>query len=202
MNVSKKTAVLIVDLQKGLTLEGGMNYYPTASEMMPRVCTQLAKMRELGAQLIYVWSKNVNSAGLTAAPHSINPELSGRNLSGLMRPDDLSVLELDDRLPIDPERDILLNKFTYSAFWHTPLLEILEQLGVENVLVCGIKTNVCCRATAIDAVIHCFKSYMIRDMTSTNNDEIKEYHLAEIDKYFAKVIDSDEVIRRLQEHTF
>lgn len=202
MNVSKKTAVLIIDLQKNLTLKGGINYYPTAAEMMPRVCAQLEKMRELGAQLIYVWSRNAHSAGLTASPHSINPELSGRNLSGMMNPNNISGLELDDRLPIDPIRDILLNKFTYSAFWHTPLLEILEQLGVENVLVCGIKTNVCCRATAIDAVSHCFKTYMIRDMTSTNNEEIKAYHLAEIDKYFAKVIDSDEVIRRLQGHTF
>lgn len=200
MNASTKTAVLIVDLQKGLTMEGGINYYPTATEMMPRVCTQLAKMRELGAQLIYVWSKDVHSAGLTAAPHAINPELSGRNLANLGKDD--TALELDDRLPIDQSRDILINKFTYSAFWNTPLLEILEQKGIENVLVCGIKTNVCCRATAIDAVSHCFKTFMIRDMTSTNNDEIKEYHLAELDKYFAKVIDSEEVIRRLEEHIF
>ena len=202
MNVSKRTAVLIVDLQKGLTLEGGINFYPTAEEMMPQVCAQLKRMRELGAQLVYVWSKNVNSAGLTAAPHAINPELSGRNLSSLMNAVDDSMLELDDRLPIDPEQDVILNKFTYSAFWHTPLLEILEQKGIENVLVCGIKTNVCCRATAIDAVSHCFKTYMISDMTSTNNDEIKAYHLAEMDKYFAKVIDSGEVIRRLEAGEF
>lgn len=202
MNVSKKTAVLIVDLQKGLTVEGGANYYPTATEMMPRVCTQLAKMREAGAQLIYVWSKPVHSSGLTAAPHAINPELSGRNLSKSFSADNIAALELDDRLPIDPEQDILLNKFTYSAFWGTPLLEILEQLGVENVLVCGIKTNVCCRAAALDAVSHCFKTYMISDMTSTNNEEIKTYHLAEIDKYFAKVIDSEEVLRRLHVHEF
>ncbi len=202
MNVSKKTAVIVVDLQKSLTLEGGLNYYPTAGEMMPRVCEQLEKMRDLGAQLIYVWSKPVNSSGLTATPHSINPELSGRNMSKLDGADNAEGLELDDRLPIDPDRDILLNKFTYSAFWNTPLQEILEQKGIENVLVCGIKTNVCCRATAIDAVSHCYKTYMISDMTSTNNDEIKAYHLAEMDKYFAKVIDSNEVIRRLRENEF
>ena len=202
MNVSKKTAVIVVDLQKSLTLEGGLNYYPTAGEMMPRVCEQLEKMRDLGAQLIYVWSKPVNSSGLTATPHSINPELSGRNMSKLDGADNAEGLELDDRLPIDPDRDILLNKFTYSAFWNTPWQEILEQKGIENVLVCGIKTNVRCRATAIDAVSHCYKTYMISDMTSTNNDEIKAYHLAEMDKYFAKVIDSNEVIRRLRENEF
>ena len=54
-------------------------------------------------------------------------------------------LELDDRLKVVEGRDIVLAKFAYSAFWGTPLLEILQQSGVENVLVCGIKTNVCCR---------------------------------------------------------
>ena len=111
-------------------------------------------------------------------------------------------MELDDRLPIDPTQDIILRKFTYSAFWGTPLLELLEQKGIENVLVCGIKTNVCCRQTMIDSVAHGFKTFMIRDMTSTNNEEIKAYHLAEMDKYFAKVLDSDEVIRRLETGVF
>lgn len=198
MNVSKKTAVVVVDLQKSLTREGGSNYYPTATEMMPRVCTQLAKMRELGAQLIYIWTKAGASSGLTCRAHYYNPELAGR----LMPLSDESWMELDDDLPIDPEQDLIIRKFTYSAFWGTPLLKYLEQLGVENVLVCGIKTNVCCRQTMIDSVSHGFKTFMIRDMTSTNNDEIKAFHLAEMDKYFAKVLDSDEVIERLKAGVF
>ncbi len=198
MNVSKKTAVLIVDLQNSLTQEGGSNYYPTAAEMMPRVCTQLAKMRELGAQLVYIWTKQGISSGLTCRAHQYNPELSGR----LMPVSDEHWMELDERLPIDPKQDLIIRKFTYSAFWGTPLIEFLEQKGIENVLVCGIKTNVCCRQTTIDAVSHGFKTFIIRDMTSTNNEEIKAYHLAEMDKYFAKVLDSDEVIRRLKAGVF
>ena len=69
-------------------------------------------------------------------------------------------------------------------------------------LVCGIKTNVCCRQTAIDSVSHNYKTYMVSDMTSTNNEEIKAYHLDEINRYFAKVIDSDEVLRRLDAGEF
>lgn len=166
--------------------------------MMPRVCTQLAKMRELGAQLIYIWTKAGASSGLTCRAHYYNPELAGR----LMPLSDESWMELDDDLPIDPEQDLIIRKFTYNAFWGTPLLKYLEQLGVENVLVCGIKTNVCCRQTMIDSVSHGFKTFMIRDMTSTNNDEIKAFHLAEMDKYFAKVLDSDEVIERLKAGVF
>ena len=60
----------------------------------------------------------------------------------------------------------------------------------------------CCRQTAIDSASHGFKTYIVRDMTSTNNNEIKEYHLAEMDKYFAKVLDSSEVLERLKDHRF
>lgn len=192
----KKTAVICVDLQKNLTVEGGGNFYPTAAEMMPRVAENINRFRELGAQIIYIWSKSHPSAGLTASGPKVNPELAGRIVP---RPE--SGRELDARLTITPE-DAVICKFTYSAFWGTPLLETLQQKGIENVLVCGIKTNVCCRQTTIDSTSHGFKTYMISDMTSTNNDEIKNYHLEEINRYFAKVINSAEVIRRLETGEF
>ena len=198
MNVSKKTALIVVDLQKSLTTEAGDNYYETAGEMMDRVAENINKMRDAGVLIIYIWSKTHLSSGLTSAAPAINPDLTGR----VMGPKSDEMLELDDRLTYIPEKDVLICKHTYSAFWGTPLIEVLQQNGVENVVVCGIKTNVCCRQTAIDAASHGFKTYIIRDMTSTNNNEIKEYHLAEMDKYFAKVLDSKEVLERLKDHRF
>lgn len=198
MKVSKKTALLVVDLQKSLTIEGGNNYYATAGEMMSRVAENINLMREKGVLIIYIWTKTHLSSGLTTAAPAINPDLEGR----IMGPKTDEMLELDDRLTYLPEKDILVCKHTYSAFWGTPLLNILCQNGIENVLVCGIKTNICCRQTAVDSASHGFKTYIIRDMTSTNNDEIKAYHLAEMNKYFAKVLDSAEVLERLDTNQF
>ncbi len=196
MKMGKKTAVICVDFQKNLTVEGGGNYYPTASEMMPRCIENINRFRDAGAHIIYIYTRMHPSSGLTCAGPSINPELAGRKVP---RPE--WGLELDDRLPIRPEDDVIC-KFTYSAFPGTPLVRTLQQRGIENVLVCGIKTNVCCRQTAIDSTSHGFKTYMISDMTCTNNDEIKAYHLDEINRYFAKVIDSAEVLRRLEAGEF
>lgn len=198
MNVSKKTALVVVDLQKSLTTEAGNNYYPTAGEMMDRVAENINKIRDKGALIIYIWTKGHLSSGLTTAAPAINPDLEGR----IMGPRTDEMLELDDRLTIVPDKDILVCKHTYSAFWGTPLLEILQQHGIENVVVCGIKTNICCRQTVVDSASHGFKTYIIRDMTSTNNDEIKAYHLAEMNKYFAKVLDSEEVLERFDKKQF
>ena len=166
--------------------------------MMDRVAENLNKMREKGALIIYIWTKTQLSSGLTCAAPAINPDLEGRVLS--KKTDEM--LELDDRLRVVPEKDLVICKHTYSAFWGTPLLEALEQNGIENVVVCGIKTNICCRQTVVDSASHGYKTYIIRDMTSTNNEEIKAYHLAEMNKYFAKVLDSAEVLERLDSGAF
>ena len=193
MRIGKKTALLVVDLQKLLTLPGGDNYYETASEMMPRTAERIDQFREHGALIVHIYTKYSTASGVTASAKSVNPEMAGRIIK--MPPDGL---EIDDRIHIVPDQDIVLRKYSYSAFLKTDLTQILQQFGVENVLVCGIKTNVCCRQTAIDSTSHGFRTYMIRDMVCTNTEEISAYHLDEIDQYFAKVIDSGEVLRRLE----
>ena len=64
--------------------------------------------------------------------------------------------------------------------------------------MCGVKTNVCCRATAFRPSAYRFRTYMISDMLGTNTKEINDFHLAEMTKYFAKAISSDEVCERLK----
>ena len=74
---------------------------------------------------------------------------------------------------------------------------MLHERGIENVLVSGVKTNVCCRATATDAYSYGFRTFMVSDMLATNTAELSQFHLDEMTKYMAKAIDSDEVFRRL-----
>lgn len=197
MKMDTRTALIVVDLQKMLTMPDGDNFYETAAEMMPRVVECIDKFRELGALIVHVYTKYSVSSGVTASAKMVNPEMDGRVIK---MPEE--GLEIDDRIHIHFDKDVVVRKFSYSAFLKTPLLGILQQRGIENVLICGIKTNVCCRQTAIDSVSHGFKTYMIRDMVSTNTAEISAYHLDEINRYFAKVIDSAEVIRRLESGEF
>ncbi len=192
MKIGGKTALLSVDLQKLLTLPGGDNYYPTAGEMMKTTPGLIDELRSLGVHIVHIYTQYHTSSGVTASAKMVNPEMAGRVIK--MPPEGL---ELDDRVHIE-QGDTVLRKFSYSAFLGTPLLEILEQKGISNILVSGIKTNVCCRCTAVDAASRGFRTYMISDMTCTNNDEIKAYHLDEINRYFAKVITSSEVIERLK----
>lgn len=43
---------------------------------------------------------------------------------------------------------------------------------------------------------------MVGDMLGTNTKEINDFHLAEMTKYFAKALTSDEVFERLENGVF
>jgi len=47
--------------------------------------------------------------------------------------------------------DVVITKTKPSAFFGTPLASILTYLGVDTVVVCGMVTSGCVRATVIDA---------------------------------------------------
>jgi nicotinamidase-related amidase len=64
------------------------------------------------------------------------------------------------------DREIV--KKRYSAFFQTRLDELLEQLDIDTIIVCGVNTHACVRTTAIDAyqrdyevilAIDCIASY-------------------------------------------
>ena len=194
-----KTDVLVIDMQKDFTRPEGRFYYPeTTGEMMKTFPEKLNKMRDLGALVVIVYTAH------PADEKEVNPELTRMFRDGKKASlvEGSAGAELEERIPYDPERDIMFRKFVPSAFFGTNLAEILRERGVENVLVCGVKTNVCCRATATDASAYRFRTYMISDMLGTNTKEINDFHLAEMTKYFAKAISSDEVCERLKNGVF
>jgi nicotinamidase-related amidase len=49
------------------------------------------------------------------------------------------------------EGDLFVLKPKHSAFYQTPLPSLLESMGVGSLLVCGIETDSCVMATAMDA---------------------------------------------------
>ena len=73
------------------------------------------------------------------------------------------------------ERDIILHKDRYSAFYKTDLEKKLKKLGISDVIIGGVMTNLCCETTARDAFVRDFRVFFLSDGTSTVN---KEFHSA------------------------
>ncbi|XP_010454605.1 PREDICTED: nicotinamidase 2-like [Camelina sativa] len=93
--------------------------------------------------------------------------------------------------------DEIVEKSTYSAFHNTRLQEKLEKIGVKEVIVVGVMTNLCCETTARDAFVRGYRVFFSTDATATVNKELHEATLMNLAYGFAYLVDCDELRRGL-----
>ena len=79
-----------------------------------------------------------------------------------------------------PYIETIITKTTPSAFYQTNLQKVLEQLGVDRVVITGFNTEFCCQFTAIAAYDRGFKVTFIEDATNTVNSSV-EYEMEGLD---------------------
>ncbi|KAK3144198.1 hypothetical protein QOZ80_4AG0309970 [Eleusine coracana subsp. coracana] len=85
--------------------------------------------------------------------------------------------------------DLVVEKSTYSAFHGTGLEEALRGAGVEEVVVVGVMTNLCCETTARDAFVRGFRVFFSADATATVSRDLHEATLANLAYGFAYIVD-------------
>lgn len=93
-----------------------------------------------------------------------------------------------------PEDAIIISKATepdkeaYSGFEGTNLAEILKKNGVKRVYICGVATEYCVRATALDALKHGFEVYLLKDAVKGINPEDEKKVLRELEEKGVKIL--------------
>lgn len=70
---------------------------------------------------------------------------------------------IDDLRPVPGERELISPKRGYGAFDFTGLHEQLTALGVDEVVVTGQHTHICCRHTSYGALIRGYQITVPRD---------------------------------------
>ena len=88
-------------------------------------------------------------------------------------------------------------KRRYSAFFATDLALFLREQKIERVIIAGVKTNVCIRATAQDAFAQGFDVIVPRDATNSNRPHLAAASLEDIDRYFGAVVTLDRALEML-----
>ncbi|MCG1004971.1 MULTISPECIES: isochorismatase family protein [Halobacterium] len=100
---------------------------------------------------------------------------------------------VDDRLdPRDDER-ILLKKYA-SAFFGTDLATELTTHGVDTLVLAGVTTSGCVRATAVDSLQHGYRTIVPADAVGDRADGPHRANLFDIDQKYGDVATTDDVI--------
>lgn len=104
---------------------------------------------------------------------------------------------LDRRLRRRPSETLLEKQFA-SAFFGTPLASMLTSRGVDTVIVTGVTTSGCVRATAVDAMQNGFRAIVPRECVGDRAAGPHEANLLDIDGKYGDVVSVQEVLDALR----
>ena len=89
--------------------------------------------------------------------------------------------------------DTVIRKTRYNAFMGTELDSILRGLGVRDIVITGVMTNVCCETTARDAFMRDYRVFFCADGTGSQSEELHLGSLRALAYAFAKIVTTKEM---------
>ena len=186
LNVAS-SALLVVDMQRFFLDAGSPTFTCGGLAILPRVKSLLGDFRRASRPVIF--SQHVHHPGdldsgimgwwwegkcLEGSPESeIHPELA----------------------PLPGEK--VVPKHRYSAFYNTDLETVLRCLKIEDIVIAGVMTNMCCKSTARDAYYRDYRIFLPADGSGSINEEMHLASLLNLAFGFAYVTTCDAIAAQL-----
>ncbi len=99
---------------------------------------------------------------------------------------------------LEPEpEEIVITKQGASAFFGTDLADRLAQLRIDTVLVCGVSTSGCVRASALDVCQSNLVPIVVREACGDRDQAVNDASLFDLDNKYADVESLDAVLAHL-----
>jgi len=187
LNVDR-AALLVVDMQNGFLDPKGVTYLPAAPAIVPTVAAVAAAFRRAGRPVIFTRhavAADGGNAGLMPIWWG-RPSLTEGTWDA----------ELVAALPPAPG-DVVLPKIRYSVFIATDLEQRLRQVRVEDVVIAGVMTNLCCETTAREAFMRDYRVFFLADGTAAPTLAMHRASLLNLAYAFATITTGKEIIDRL-----
>jgi maleamate amidohydrolase len=193
LELGARPALLIVDFVKAYLLEGSPLYGGEGIRAALRGSIEL-----LAA---------ARSAGIPIFHTNLHYDKDGRNggvffrkvpalrsfAEGTQHPERGQFAEGLEPLP----GETVITKQYASAFFGTPLAGVLRAAGIDTLLIAGVSTSGCVRATGVDCIQHGFIPVIVRDAVGDRAPEPHEANLFDLQAKYAEVLVLADALRYL-----
>ncbi len=103
--------------------------------------------------------------------------------------------------PRPRDGEVVVTKQYASAFFATSLAPTLHAWGVDTVVLCGLSTSGCVRASALDALQHGFRPMVVAEACGDRAAGPHEAALFDLDAKYADVVGERDAVGRLSTWT-
>ena len=180
------TALILVDVINSFFLDGMPNHYPEAAAVLPALGRLLSQARSAGRLVVHAVERH----------HPGFDDYEWRKLPRHHLHGEPDAAFFKGFAPEGPG-EIVCPKRRYSAFFATDLALFLREQRIERVIVAGVKTNVCIRATVQDAFANGFTVVVPREATNSNRPHLAAASLEDIERYFGDVVSLERALEML-----
>jgi ureidoacrylate peracid hydrolase len=195
----KRTALVVVDMQNTFCEPGSPAEVPVSRAIVAPINDLSSRLRRIGVPVVWVLHANTHAAGRSDWEiffnHVVADEVRQRTIESLAPGRQTVWKELETH-----PSDITIIKNRYSALvaGSSSLERVLRNLGIDTLLIAGTKTNICCEATARDAMMLDFKVVMVSDCCAALSDDEHRATLETMIQQFGDVMTGAQVLERLQ----
>jgi len=177
-------ALLVVDMQNGFCHPDGS--FPRvgrglegAMEAVANAAVAVGQARRAGVPVVF--TRHVYRPGRAdegAALVRNSPELAG--VAGLA--DGTWDAQVCAELGCGPD-DLVVDKVRFDAFQWTSLEPLLRGLGVTDLMICGVVTNICVETTARSAFMRDFPVTLLEDCCAAKTRRLHELSVEVLSSY-------------------
>ena len=197
-----RTALLVVDMQRGFLDPGEAMEVPQARETMPVIRALLELFR--GKRLPVAFTEFTYSEAAPLLVGRLHPEHRSAPPGaprGFGRPSSSCLEGTPSADTVDALRpapgELVVRKRWYDGFAGTPLDGALRARGVTSLVVTGTMTDICVLATVIGAFNREYRVSVVEDGVSTLWPPIQRATLDIVGRAYGRVVSSKDIVETI-----
>ncbi len=180
LNLSQ-AALLVLDMQNFFLESKSHAYIPSVETIIPTINAIIGKFTKNNRKIVF--TRHIDSTN----PLSIMKKM-WRDSINL----DSELSSINSRVNVN--NGFIIDKTEYSAFYDTELDSHLRNDNIEQVVVTGVHSHLCCESTARDAFMRDFEVFFVVDATATYSEQLHLGTLRAIAHGFGVCISSEEIL--------
>jgi nicotinamidase-related amidase len=177
------SVLLVIDMQRFFFDPASPTFTCGGHAILPRVKRLIETFRQAGRPVIF--TRHVHH------PDGLDSGIMGCWWEGTCLEGSAESEVHAELTPLPNEKVVL--KRRYSAFYNTDLEIVLRCMKAEDIVICGIMTNMCCESTARDAYYRDYRVFFLADATGSINEAMHIASLLNLAFGFAYVTTVDTI---------